>query len=112
MDAFAVLSGDHSTIHTNVETARSCGFPDRLQYGFLLASLLSRIVGENFYHAVCASVSMDFVHPVPAGVRVDVSAEVIRIQEAMRSVALRVTMVCGETTVVRGKLTTVFLTEA
>ena len=111
MDLFAELSGDRSAIHVNGETARRCGFPDRLQYGFLLASLLSRIVGSNFHNAVCAAVSLDFVKPVAAGVRVDVTAEVAQVQLALRSVALRITMTSEEKTVLRGKLTTVFLPE-
>ena len=111
MDQFAGLTGDHSLIHTDPSTAKLCGFPDRLQYGFLLAGLLSRIVGTNFQNAVCAAVSLDFLKPVPAEARVDVTAEVTQIQHAMRSVALRITMTSGGTTVVRGKLTTVFLRE-
>jgi acyl dehydratase len=111
MDAFAELSGDHSAIHADSMLARECGFPDRLQYGFLLASLLSRIVGCNFHRAVCASVSLDFVEPVPAGAIVNVRAEVAQIQHTMRSVALRITMSCGASKIAHGKLTTVFLPE-
>ena len=111
MDQFAALTGDHSVIHTDPSAAKLCGFPDRLQYGFLLAGLLSRIVGTNFHNAVCAAVSLDFMQPVPAQKRVDVTAEVTQIQHAMRSVALRITMTSEGTTVVRGKLTTVFLRE-
>jgi len=109
MDQFAALSGDHSAIHTNPETAKRFGFSDRVQYGFLLASLLSRVVGTNFEHAVCASVSIDFVKPVIAGERVDVHAEVTQVQETMRSVVLKITMLKGHEVIVRGKLTTVFL---
>ena len=95
MDRFAALSGDHSSIHTDAQVARQFGFPDRVQYGFLLAALLSRIVGENFEHAVCAAVSLDFTNPTFAGERVDVRAEVTQTQKAMRSVVLRVTMFNG-----------------
>ena len=112
MDAFAALSGDHSAIHSDASTAKLFGFPDRLQYGFLLAGLLSRIVGSNFHNAVCAAVSLDFVKPVPARARVDVTAEVTQVQQTMRSVALRITMTSESITVVRGKLTTVFLPES
>lgn len=111
MDQFAALSGDHSAIHTDSETARLLGFPDRVQYGFLLTSLLSRIVGENFHHAVCAAVSIDFVRPAIAGQDVSVRAEVAQLQDAMRSAVLRVTMVAADSVVARGKLTVVFLPE-
>lgn len=110
MDQFAALSGDHSAIHTDPETAKRFGFPDRVQYGFLLASLLSRIVGTNFEHAVCAAVSMDFVKPAIAGEHVDVRAEVTQVQETMRSVVLKITMLHARDVIVRGKLTAVFLT--
>jgi len=110
MDQFAALSGDHSAIHTDPETAKRFGFPDRLQYGFLLTSLLSRIVGTNFEHAVCAAVSLDFVKPAIAGEHVDVRAEVTQVQEAMRSVVLKITMLSDRDVIARGKLTTVFLT--
>lgn len=111
MDQFAELSGDHSDIHTDAEAAIESGFPDRLQYGFLLATLLSRIVGSNFHRAVCASVSLDFIKPVPAGALVEVQAEVTQVQHTMRSAALKITMTSGDATVTRGKLTTVFLPE-
>jgi acyl dehydratase len=109
MDQFAALTGDYSAIHVDARAAMVCGFPDRLQYGFLLAGLLSRIVGTYLHKAVCAAVSLDFMKPVPAQAEVDVRAEVMQIQHAMRSIALRITMTSGAITVVRGKLTTVFL---
>jgi 3-hydroxybutyryl-CoA dehydratase len=111
MSAFAQLSGDFSPIHTDTEVAKRFSFPDRLQYGFLLASLLSRIVGSNFHHAVCASVSLDFTKPVPAQARVEVTAEVVHIQLVMRTVSLRITMSSNDSVVTRGKLTTIFLPE-
>lgn len=109
MQQFAQLSGDRSAIHTDRETARRFGFPDRLQYGFLLSNLLSRIVGENFRNAICAAVSLDFVKPAFSGDRVDVAAEVVQIQQSMRSVVLRISMKTGNQLLARGKLTTIFL---
>lgn len=111
MDQFAALSGDVSSIHTDAKTARQFGFRDRIQYGFLLTTLLSRIVGANFEHAVCAAVSVDFTKPVLAGERVQVRAEVTQVQEAIRSVVLRITVLGDGGVVARGKLTTVFLPE-
>jgi 3-hydroxybutyryl-CoA dehydratase len=112
MDQFAALSGDDSAIHTDPETAKRFGFPDRVQYGFLLAALLSRIVGTNLEHAICAAVQLDFVKPAIAGDRIDVRAEVTQVQEAIRSVVLKITMLNGRDIITRGKLTTIFLPEA
>jgi acyl-CoA hydrolase len=52
---------------------------------------------------------MDFVKPAIAGEQVDVRAEVTQVQETMRSVLLKITMLSGRDVIVRGKLTTVFL---
>jgi acyl dehydratase len=111
MAQFSALSGDHSAIHTYPQTARRFGFPDRLQYGFLLTTLLSRIVGQNFCNALCAAVSIQFSRPVFPGDEVNVSAEVEQIQPIMRSVVLKITMTRKEVIVAHGKLTTVFLAE-
>jgi len=109
MDQFAALSGDHSAIHADAETAKRFGYPDRVQYGFLLICLLSRIVGTNFEHAICADLSVTFVKPAIAGERIDVRAEVTQVQETMRSVVLKITMLNGCDVIARGKLITVFL---
>ena len=111
MAQFAALSSDQSAIHTDPQTARRFGFPDRLQYGFLLTALLSRIVGQNFDNAICAAVSIQFIRPAFPGDKVEVSAEVEQIQLSMRSVTLKITMTCEAGIVARGKLTTVFLAE-
>jgi acyl-CoA thioesterase FadM len=55
-------------------------------------------------------VSLDFVKPAIAGEPVDVRAEVTQVQEAMRSVVLKITMLSDRDVIARGKLTTVFLT--
>lgn len=109
MDRFAELSGDFSAIHTNAGIARDCGFPDRVMYGFLLLSLISRIVGVHFDRAVCGSISMDFVQPVFPAEPVVVAAEVTQVQPATRSVVLKIQIRRGENIVARGKLTVVFL---
>ena len=109
MDRFAELSGDDSPIHVDAAAAQRHGFEDRLQYGFLLLSLVSRIVGTRFENAICASVSVDFVKPVIAGQRVAALASVSQIQQSTHSVVLKLVMRSEGHVVLRGKLTTVFL---
>ena len=109
MDRFAALSGDDSPIHADAAAAQQHGFPGRLQYGFLLLLLVSRIVGTRFENAICASVSVDFLKPVIEGQRVDASASVRQIQQSTRTVVLTLAMRLEGELVLRGKLTTVFL---
>src|SRR5579872_7173682 len=60
MIAFEMLSNDHSPLHVDAEATRQYGYPDRMVYGFLFLTLLSRFVGTRLHHAVCASISFDF----------------------------------------------------
>lgn len=109
LDRFALLSGDDSPLHADVQTAMRLGFPDRVVYGFHALALLSRIVGTFCQNAICVSVEADFTAPTFCGDRIQVAAEVVKIQRAMRSVTLKVRMLRGDDVVVRGKLTTKFL---
>lgn len=45
-DAFQQCSGDHNPLHTDVEFARSKGFPDKVMYGNILNAFVSALVGE------------------------------------------------------------------
>jgi len=109
MDEFERLSGDHSPLHVDAAATQAYGYPDRLVYGFLFLTLLSRMVGTHLYHAVCASVAVDFVNPVYPGETVELVATVDRIQSSLRSVVFKVRFQRGADVVGRGKLTTVFL---
>jgi acyl dehydratase len=109
LDRFALLSGDDSPLHTNAQVAMDLGYPGRVVYGFHALALLSRIVGTFFQSAICVSVEADFTAPAFCGNRIQVAAEVVKIQTAMRSVTLKVRMLRGDDVVVRGKLTTKFL---
>jgi acyl dehydratase len=109
LDAFATLSGDHSSIHTESQTARQYGYPDRMTYGFLTLTLISRMVGSKLHHALCASVSVDFVSPAFPGERIDLIATVDRVQAAMRSVLFKLRFERGGELLARGRLTTKFL---
>jgi acyl dehydratase len=109
LDSFALLSGDYSRLHADEQAAMGLGFPGRVVYGFQALALLSRIVGTFLQNAICVSVEADFTAPAFCGDRIQVTAEVVKIQQAMRSVTLKVRMLRGDDVVVRGKLTTRFL---
>jgi 3-hydroxybutyryl-CoA dehydratase len=108
MRAFEALSGDTSPLHVDPAAASQYGYPDRLLYGFLLLTLLSRLVGTKLHHAVCASVSVDFVSPGFPGEKIDLVATVDLVHEAFRSVVFKVRFKRGDDVIARGRLTVVF----
>ena len=109
MDVFQSLSGDTNPLHTDVVAARLQGFPDRTVYGFLMLSLLSRIVGTHFQNAVCAALSVDFSHPAFCDDPVTVEAEITHVQAPMRSAVLKFRISTPVAVAARGKLTIKFL---
>jgi 3-hydroxybutyryl-CoA dehydratase len=109
LDEFEQLSGDHSPFHAQTNAAAALGFPDRVVYGFLMASLLSRIVGTYFRSGLCVSVSLDFVKPVFVGEEVQLIAEIAQIQPTLKSAVLKAQFMRKDELVARGKLTTQFL---
>ena len=109
LDRFAALSGDYSPLHADMSAAAALGFPRRVVYGFHMLALLSRIVGTQFKNAICVAVDADFVAPAYCGDEIAVSAEVMQMQPAMRTVRLRTVFIRGAETVARGKLTVRFL---
>ncbi len=106
---FTELSGDYSPLHTDPTQARLFGFQERLGYGFLLSTLLSRMVGIYLESAICVSVALDFTIPVLVGDSVELHGTVAQIQKATRSVVFRTEFRRGAEVVARGKLITRFL---
>lgn len=69
MDKFRDISGDVNPLHTDAEFAKCKGFPGRVTYGMLVASLYSRLAGVYLPGKNCLlqSVQSDFMRPVFAG---------------------------------------------
>lgn len=111
MRAFEELSGDTSPIHVDAAAARRYGHPDRLLYGFLVLTMLSRLVGTRLHDAVCAAVSADFTLPLFPGETVELAATVDRVQEPLRSAVLKYVFQRGADVIARGRLTVQFLRE-
>lgn len=62
---FAELSGDYNPLHTDSAFAKSKGFDAPLIYGLLLASQMSRLIGQQLpdKHAILTGIQMDFLRP-------------------------------------------------
>ena len=105
IDQFAVLSGDVSPLHTDCSYAAGTEYGTRIVHGMLLASLVSCLVGMHLpgRRSVCLSQQFDFAQPVYAGEEVTVTGEVVRKQDATRTLVIRTEISVGERTAVRGK---------
>jgi 3-hydroxybutyryl-CoA dehydratase len=88
---FAELSGDHNPIHLSEHFARKTRFGERIVHGLYTASLISGVIGMRLPGpgAVYISQTLNFLGPVKIGDVVDVSVEVVELDEKRRRVRLR-----------------------
>lgn len=92
MAAFRRLSGDPNPLHTDEPFAQAHGFPGRVVYGMLTASLLSRFGGEYLPGERCLiqSVEIKFLHPVFVGDALEVRGVVAELHDSVRQAVLKV----------------------
>lgn len=91
VDAFAELSGDHSSLHINEDFAKSRGFDGRVVHGVLLAGLLSRLVGMRFpgENAILSTMNIQFVSPAYPMDKVSIIAKVEQVSAATKTIVLK-----------------------
>jgi 3-hydroxybutyryl-CoA dehydratase len=78
VDRFIAVSGDSSPIHVQDEAARRRGFTGRVVHGFLLGSLVSRVIGTQLPgdDGVLQQAELSFHNPCYIGDRVNIVATV------------------------------------
>lgn len=81
MDAFEKMSGDINPLHRDASFAAEKGFPGRVVYGMLTASLYSALAGVYLPGKYCLLRSVDsrFLKPVFIGDVLDVTGEVAEV---------------------------------
>jgi acyl dehydratase len=87
VNLFAEATGDHQWIHVDVEQAATGPFGGTIAHGYLTLSMLPMLQGE-LWEFVGASMGVNygmdkvrFPAPVPIGVRVRLSVEVLDVEE-------------------------------
>ncbi|PKU25403.1 MaoC/PaaZ C-terminal domain-containing protein [Telmatospirillum siberiense] len=107
IDAFSALSGDISPLHISDEFAHDLGFPGRVAHGALMTALVSRLFGVHLPGRYCLvqSLAMTYLVPVHAGDRLELSARVKQLSEAVRSFSADVGVIrlADDVLVARGK---------
>ena len=81
---FERLSGDHNPVHIDAGFARARGFNAPLIHGLLLASQVSRLIGQELpdTHAVLTALSLTFVSPAFADEALRFEAELVHKSDA------------------------------
>ena len=91
MDAFYAITGDCSPIHMDADYAAGRGYPGRVVYGMLGASLVSTLAGVYLpgEHCLLHQVDSKFAKPVFIGDVLTVSGKVSERSEAFQEVTVK-----------------------
>lgn len=104
MRTFEHLSGDHNPVHTDPAFAKARGFDAPLIYGLLLASQLSRLIGQELpdHHAILTGISMDFMSPAFADENLRFDAELVSKSDATHALGFKCRITRAGKTLCRG----------
>ncbi len=110
MQAFEKMSRDHNPIHTNAEFAQSKGFSGPLVYGLLLASQISRLIGQELpdSHAILTGLSLDFMSPAFVDEELRFEASLVNRSEATYSLSFKCRITRGGKSLCRGTASAVW----
>ncbi len=108
LTAFARLSGDVNPLHSDDAYASSIGFKERVVYGLLTTSALSRLVGVHMpgRYSLIRDVTVQFPSPLYLNEEIEVSGAIERLDVEKRLMTLKVvaTRVADGAKVLRGKV--------
>lgn len=91
MNQFRSLSGDENPLHVKENYAMDKGFPGRVVYGMLTASLYSCLAGVYLPGERCLlqSVHSDFCAPVFIGDCLTVSGTIVEKNDSVRQIVIK-----------------------
>lgn len=91
MDQFYAITGDCSPIHMDAAYAAGRGYPGRVVYGMLSASLLSTLAGVYLpgEHCLLHQVDSKFVSPVFIGDTLTVKGSVSEVNDTFQEITIR-----------------------
>ena len=91
MKDFLACSGDENPLHNDAKFAKEQGFPERVAYGMLTASLYSRLAGCYLPGKYCLlqSVHADFLQPVYVEDVLRVIGKVVNKSDAVKQMVVK-----------------------
>lgn len=104
MRTFEHLSGDHNPIHTDAAFAKAKGFDAPLVFGLLLASQISRLIGQELpdNHVILTGIAMDFISPAFADEDLRFDAKLVNKSDAMHALGFKCHITRAGKTLCRG----------
>ncbi len=112
MQFFLSLSGDENPLHVDTDFAKDQGYQDRVVYGLLTTSFISRLVGVFLPGKYCLlqGIDLKYSRPVYVGDVLIVRGIVDEMHESVRRVSVKVEIINqDEKKVVKGKVEIGFL---
>ena len=112
MDSFLNLSGDENPLHCDRDFALSQGYQDRVVYGLLTTSFISKLIGVLLPGKYCLlqGIELKYTKPVYVGDILIVKGTVDELHESVRRMTLKVEILNqDEKKVVKGKVEIGFL---
>ena len=94
MAKFRAITGDINPLHVSDEFAKEKGFPQRVAYGMLTASLISTLGGVYLPGKYCLiqGVEVRFAKPVFIGDVLEVTGEAVKVDRDLRYLEIKVTI--------------------
>ncbi|MBQ7860052.1 MAG: MaoC family dehydratase [Faecalibacterium sp.] len=94
MDHFYAITGDNSPIHMDADYAAGRGYPGRVVYGMLGASMVSTLAGVYLpgEHCLLHQVDSKFAKPVFIGDTLTVSGKVAEVNETFSQITVKFTI--------------------
>ncbi|MBP3819520.1 MAG: MaoC family dehydratase [Butyrivibrio sp.] len=91
MDSFSNISGDVNPLHKDDKFAQEKGYPDRVVYGMLTASMYSCLGGVYIPGKNCLlqSVHADFLSPVFIGDILTCTGKIVEKNDSVRQVVIK-----------------------
>ena len=94
MAKFRAITGDINPLHVSDDFAKEKGFPQRVAYGMLTASLISTLGGVYLPGKYCLiqGVEVRFAKPVFIGDVLEVTGEAVKVDRDLRYLEIKVTI--------------------
>lgn len=112
MDSFLKISGDINPLHNDKNFAKEQGYADRVVYGLLTTSFISKLVGVLLPGEKCLlqGVEVKYLRPVYIGDKLLVTGVVDELHESVQRASIKVSISNQDNKkVVKGKAEVGFL---
>ena len=112
MDNFLAISNDNNPLHIDSEFAKQQGYEDRVVYGLLTTSFLSKLVGVLLPGKYCLLQGIDvkYLRPVYLNDELSIEGEVVELHESVKRVTIKVVVTNKDNKkVLKGKIEVGFL---